>query len=164
MTVRESKTGDLPAMLDIYEKARKRMHEGGNPTQWVNYPTKAVLENDLLLHRSYVIEEDGGVCGTFVFTIGEDPTYKVIEGAWLDETPYGVIHRIAGDGVQKGILHTALTFATAKIKNIRIDTHENNLPMRKALAKEGFTYCGVIYIRDDVSDHSPRIAFQKKYL
>ena len=156
MTVRESKAGDLPAMLAIYEKARKRMHEGGNPTQWVNYPTKAVLENDLFLHRSYVIEEDGGICGTFVFTVGEDPTYKVIEGAWLDEAPYGVIHRIAGDGIRKGILHTALLFAAKKIGNIRIDTHEANKPMQGLVKKLGFTTCGTIWTYDG----SPRIAFQ----
>ena len=36
------------------------------------------------------------VCATFVFIIGEDPTYDIIEnGAWIDnERPYGTIHRM----------------------------------------------------------------------
>ena len=37
-----------------------------------------------------------------VFIIGADPTYEVIEdGAWPDNSPYGTIHRIAGDGQVK---------------------------------------------------------------
>lgn len=40
---------------------------------------------------------------------------------------------------------------------MRIDTHENNTPMRRALEKSGFRYCGIIRIFNG----DARIAFQK---
>ena len=32
--------------------------------------------------------------------------------------------------------------------NVRIDTHEDNAPMKYVLEKLGFEYCGVIYLED----------------
>ena len=45
------------------------------------------------------------------------------------------------------------------IKNIKIDTHEDNLIMQKLLEKNSFKYCGVIYLLDG----SKRIAFEKEF-
>jgi RimJ/RimL family protein N-acetyltransferase len=45
----------------------------------------------------------------------------------------------------------------AQCGNMRIDTHSNNLPMRRVLEKNGYQYCGIIYVRDG----SERLAFQK---
>ena len=41
--------------------------------------------------------------------------------------------------------------------NIKIDTHENNIPMKKCLLRNGFEYCGIIYLANGES----RIAYQK---
>ena len=41
--------------------------------------------------------------------------------------------------------------------NIRIDTHDDNLPMQHVLEKNGFIRCGRIWNEDG----SPRIAYQK---
>jgi hypothetical protein len=30
-----------------------------------------------------------------------------VEGAWLDSSPYGVVHRIAADGSEGGSVHSA---------------------------------------------------------
>ena len=47
---------------------------------------------------------------------------------------------------------------TSKIcGNLRIDTHEKNIPMQGCLAKNGFARCGIIYLEDG----DPRIAYQK---
>ena len=36
--------------------------------------------------------------------MGDDPTYQQIyEGTWLNNEPYGVIHRLATNGKQKGV-------------------------------------------------------------
>ena len=40
--------------------------------------------------------------------------------------------------------------------HIRIDTHEDNIVMQKAIAKNGFHKCGIIY----TDDGSPRIAYE----
>ena len=93
----------------------------------------------------------------FAFILGEDPTYSYIEnGNWLSDKPYGTIHRIAGDGTVSGVVKTAVDYCRETIKNIRIDTHENNKTMQHVLGKLGFSKCGIIYLEDG----SPRIAYQ----
>ena len=38
-----------------------------------------------------------------------------------------------------------IRFALTRYDTLRIDTHQDNAPMRHAIAKEGFTYCGLIH-------------------
>ena len=108
---------------------------------------------------SYIVEKNGQVCATFVFIIGEDPTYAYIEDEnWLDDTlPYGTIHRIASNGQERGIFPFVLNWCTAQCPNIRIDTHQDNARMIHLIQLAQFTRCGIIYTRDN----SPRIAYQK---
>lgn len=160
--IRHSCTQDLARMLEIYAYAREQMKRNGNPNQWITYPERCLLEEDIRRGISYIVESDGEIRGTFVFVTGDDPSYAVIEnGAWLNELPYGTIHRIASDGSRKGILAAAVDFGFKSVGEIRIDTHGDNRVMQNALAQLGFTRCGTIYCIDDMSDHSPRIAYQK---
>lgn len=161
MKVRKSVLPDLPAMTAIYERARNFMSRTGNPNQWKTYPPRELLEKDIGEGRSYVIEHDGKIAGTFVFFIGEDPTYKEIEGKWLSDEQYGVIHRIASSGEAKGVLKTAVDYALEHCSNVRIDTHFDNKVMQGALTALGFVRCGTVYVSDDFSERSPRLAFQK---
>ena len=41
--------------------------------------------------------------------------------------------------------------------NIRIDTHKDNKIMQGLLARHGFSYCGIIYLKNG----SPRLAYQR---
>lgn len=153
--VRKAKTEDLQRIEDIYKFARQFMAENGNPNQWgkTNPPT-AQLQQDIRQGELYVVTDENGIHGVFYFYIGPDPTYSVIEGQWHSDTPYGTIHRIAGDG-SGGILSTAVAFGRGKINHLRIDTHEDNKIMQKAVTKQGFRRCGIIHI----ADGSPRIAY-----
>lgn len=158
--IRKSTTNDLNCMLEIYEHARKYMRLNGNLGQWTTYPAKELLEEDIINGVSYVVESDSEVIGTFVFCIGEDPTYQLIEkGEWLNSESYGTIHRIASDGSHKGLFRLVENYCSKLINNIRVDTHEDNKTMLHILKKAGYTKCGIIYTHDG----SPRIAFQKKY-
>ena len=50
--------------------------------------------------------------------------------------------------------------AMAKEKNVfslRIDTHRDNISMRRFIEKSSFDFCGVIYVEDG----TPRVAFEK---
>lgn len=158
--IRKSRTEDLDAMLAIYAGARRRMREGGNPNQWLLNPPLWRLEKDIEEGVGYVVTLEGVIVGAFAFILGEDPTYKVIEGRWLNGEPYGTIHRIAGDGVHGGIVAAAVEFGSQTVDNIRIDTHPQNGPMQHLLPRLGFVPCGKIYIHDDFGEHSPRDAFQ----
>ena len=160
MTIRPSTYADIDAMLAVFAYARQQMAADGNPTQWgYGYPSYNQLQEDIQRGVSYMMEQGGEVCATFVFIIGKDPTYAYIEdGEWLDDTlPYGTIHRIASNGQQRGVFCSVLDWCTAHCSNIRIDTHQHNQRMIHLIEKAGFSRCGIIYTRD----HSPRVAFQR---
>ncbi len=157
-TVRKAQMTDLNRIEEIYRQARQFMADTGNPNQWgkINPPTAQLLE-DIRLGDLYVISEEEIIHGVFYFYIGDDPTYHdIYEGNWYSDTPYGTIHRIAGDG-SGGILHTAVAFCEKKMEHLRIDTHEDNKVMQRAVAREGFQRRGIIYI----ADGTPRIAYDR---
>lgn len=153
--VRQAVVSDLPRIEEIYRFARQFMEDHGNPNQWgkTNPPTKQLLQ-DIEQGDLYVITDKTGIHGVFYFFLGEDPTYGIIDGQWRCDSPYGTIHRIAGDG-SGGILRTAVEFGKSKTHHLRIDTHADNKVMQNAVAKQGFRKCGTIYI----ADGSPRIAY-----
>ena len=160
MTIRPTTYADIEVLLDIFALARAQMAADGNPTQWGDgYPSREQIESDIQRGVSYIVEHNGQPCATFVFIIGDDPTYHYIEdGEWLDDTlPYGTIHRIASNGQRRGIFRTVLDWCSAQCSNIRIDTHQANARMIHLIEQAQFTRCGIIYTRD----HSPRIAYQK---
>ena len=156
--IRHTESDDLPRVMDIYEYAREQMRLNGNPDQWRDTnPTEVAIRNDIENKNSYVIERDGVICGVFSFIIGEEPTYKVIDGKWMCDGVYGTIHRLASGGIINGVFDLCLNFCESKISNIRIDTHRDNKIMQHLIEKNGFEMCGIIY----VDDGSPRIAYQK---
>lgn len=160
LKIRKAAPDDLPLLEELYENARKRMRESGNPNQWGNsHPPVENLIRDCENGDSYVVAEDGEIVGAFAFIVGDDPTYRVIEGSWLNNEEYGTIHRAAGNGVAKGIMSLIIDYCKDIVPNIKIDTHADNKIMQHILEKQGFTECGIIY----VADGTPRIAYQKKF-
>ena len=164
MRIRPSTIEDLDRIMEIYAGARAFMAAHGNPNQWgsTNWPPEKLIRQDIRNGQSYVcVNDEGRVIGTFFFTFGPDiePTYRrITDGAWLDASPYGVVHRLAGDGSERGIGAFCLTWALAQCGHLRIDTHGDNLVMQNLLRKLGFVHCGTIYVEED--DY-PRLAFEK---
>lgn len=158
MQIRLSGMEDMPVILAIYEDARNFMRQTGNPDQWGDgHPAIDVIKNDIKAGNSYVVEENGQVIGTFAFILGEDPTYARIEnGAWLNQNPYGTIHRLASFHEVHGVAQLCFDWCKSQIEDIRIDTHKDNRVMQHVLEKNGFVYCGIIYVEDG----SQRIAYQ----
>lgn len=156
--IRTARSSDWQDIMDIYANARRFMREAGNPTQWGNtFPPEELIREDIRLGRGYVCEIDGRVQGVFAMIPGEDPTYRFILGSWLNDRPYCAVHRVANRGEVKGVASQILTWAFEQCGNIRIDTHDDNLPMQRVLEKNGFVKCGRIWIEDG----TPRIAYQK---
>ena len=159
MTIRKTLTTDIPAVCAVFDKAKAFMRTTGNLHQWTGgYPSESQLLADIQAGGSHVlVNDDGRVVGTFFFTTKPDPTYAVIkEGEWLDDSPYGVIHRIASDGTVKGVLCIVLDHCFGLVDNIRIDTHRDNKVMQKGLTAYGFTYRGII----NLASGDERLAYQ----
>ena len=173
MIIKRTKPEDIPAVMQIYAEARAFMRENGNPTQWKDgTPPQKLIERDIRENKSYVCVDDNAgrgdpnappastdnILAVFYFSVEREPAYDIISGAWLDGNSYGVIHRIAkGRNAPKGVGAFCINWCFGQHANIKIDTHENNAPMRKLLANLNFSYCGVV----TYPDGGERIAFQK---
>ena len=152
---------DIKYIQAIYKDGRALIASYGSPQWQNNYPLLSVTLSDIEQQALYVYE-DKEILG--VMTVFDDePTYEVIEGQWLSNLPYKVIHRIAtkaghyGKGISQALIEFVFTDLNAR--SIRIDTHELNIPMQNLLKKLEFTYCGKIYL-NQTSDRM-RLAYQK---
>ncbi len=154
-----AKETDLPRILEIYDIAKAYMRASGNPNQWNGaYPDPETLRTDIEKQRLYVYKKNGSIHGVFMLLLEEEPTYAYIEdGSWRQETPYGTIHRLAGDGEVKGLFAKCVAFCEGKVKYLRADTHFDNHTMQHLLEKNGFERRGIIYLKNG----DPRIAYQK---
>lgn len=159
MEIRNAMISDMGEIEVIYERARAYMKSTGNPTQWgAVYPSRELILSDLEKGELFVLTDGDIIDGVFVFTGGSDPTYDKINGQWLDSLPYRAVHRVASAGTRKGILKLIMDYCFSECDNIKIDTHENNIPMQGALEKYGFQRCGTIYLENG----EERIAYQMK--
>jgi RimJ/RimL family protein N-acetyltransferase len=160
MFIRLANEADVNAAEEIYKSARKFMAESGNPNQWSGeYPNGYDVLEGIKKATSYVCEDNGEVVATFHFEANaDDPTYhKIYEGEWKNDLPYGVIHRIAVKYHGRGIVDFCFGECFKIISNLKIDTHEDNIPMKRCLERNGFEYCGIIYLANGES----RVAYQK---
>ncbi len=161
-SIRRSTIRDIDRIMEVYDSAKYYMRSLGNFGQWTGgYPDRKTIMTDISHWCHYLAEdEEGNILMVFSFILGEDPTYRVIEnGKWLNDKPYGTIHRIASSGLRGGMLKECVGFCASIIDNIRIDTHADNSPMQNGLHKLKFSFCGIIY----TADGSPRLAFQKDF-
>ncbi len=158
IVIRKAEPSDLSRIMEIYHFAQDFMIEHGNPLQWAHvYPQQSLIEQDIEQGISYVLCLDGRIVAVFAILSGEDPTYDVIEGGqWPNDEPYITIHRSASDGSFHGVFHLISDFCKGLCDNVRVDTHEDNRIMRRAIEKEGYVYCGVIFQPDE----TPRLAYQ----
>ena len=147
MKLRHTTINDLPEVIEIINQAKLYFKNEGIDQWQDGYP-----------------KDNGKILATTMISINIEPTYNYIEGNWLQNDKYMVIHRIAihndqkGKGLAKIIIDEALKLHP-DIHSIRIDTHDDNLSMQRFLIKYGFTYCGTIYLENK----STRRAYEKVF-
>lgn len=159
MIFERAKLEEMPRILEIYENARGFMRENGNPNQWKNTdPSKDELLEDIELERLFVAKENDVIEAVFMFSTKADPTYATIYGGnWLNNGSYGVLHRVASAGNVPRITDKIFNWASEFVTNLRIDTHKDNKVMQNAVTRNGFKYCGIIYLLNG----EERLAYQK---
>ena len=160
MIIRPITALEIAEANEIYEKAREFMRETGNPHQWNSvYPGVKDIKDGIEKGTSYVCCDGDEVVATFHFEANaDDPTYrKIYDGEWKNDAPYGVIHRIAVKYQGRGIVGFCFDECFKICKNLKIDTHKDNIPMQKSLARAGFEYCGIILLESG----DERMAYQK---
>ena len=171
--IREARLTDMDEIMLVMDAAKGIMRQSGNMHQWgEGYPSEAVITADMEKKGGFVVVNDGMVVGYFAFLQSPEPTYaRIYEGKWIDDVqPYHVVHRIASYPDAHGIFSSIIDFCFSHDTNIRIDTHRDNKIMQHNILKQGFTYCGIIYLQSgDALDQrslatkgtQERLAYQK---
>jgi len=166
MEFRKSELEDIPAIMQIINKAKVFLKDSGIDQWQKGYPNEEVIREDICRGESYVAEIDHVVVGSVAITFSQEHHYDTLrDGEWLNKDgAYAVIHRIAVDSDYKGkgiagfLMSQAEVLGAGKIQSIRIDTHENNISMQSAIKKQGFDLCGKITLLDGTD----RLSFEKR--
>ena len=154
---------DLPRIEALIAQAKLFLKKQG-VDQWQDgYPDAGDLARDVNSGIGYVCKEDGRILAYTAIDFRGEPAYRSLQGHWLNEAAYVVIHRMAVDNTVKGkglaqkVFRMVETMALKKgVENVRVDTDEANHSMRHIIEKAGYTYCGHITFAN-----SDKIAFQK---
>lgn len=159
MQFRHAQTEDIPVIAEIYSHARTLMAATGNPHQWVNgHPQQSLIVDDIKKQISYGCEINGRIEAVFVLLREGDSDYdRIFDGQWLNDAPYVAIHRLASAGNVPGLTGAIFNWCEKICPDIRIDTHRDNRVMQHVLTKNGFTYCGLIYLKNGAE----RLAYQR---
>lgn len=167
MKIRKSRMEDIEKIMCVIHEAQESMRANGIPQWQDGYPSEDVISQDIKIGNGYVLVEDENIIGTAYIVVGHEPSYDYIEdGQWLNDHPYVVVHRIAvrkdykGKGAARYMMEFAEKIAREhQLQDIRIDTHHQNLSMRKFLSKLGYHACGTVYLENG----DKRIAYQKSF-
>jgi len=151
MHFRQAVINDLNTICSIISDAVDYMLAQGRQQWSHSYPARSHISEDIACGRGYVLEDDCGILayGAVVFT-GE-PAYGQLDGKWMSDAPYVVVHRLAvaqrarGRGLSVTFMRETETLARRNgITNFRIDTNYDNVQMLHLMDKLGFTYRGEI--------------------
>lgn len=162
MNFREAKKEDIKSILEVISHAKEYMKRN-NSTQWnENYPNKETIINDIEKNIGYVLIVENLIRGYIVVDFSDDEIYKNIKGKWKTFGNYASIHRCAihkelrGQGYGSELFKFAEKLALSKnIRSVRIDTAPENETMKHLFNKNGYEYCGIVFIDGE------KIAYEK---
>jgi len=145
---------EIPLIWDILQQAIVRRKADGS-NQWQDgYPNPEVVRNDIDKDAGYVLTVDDAIIGYCAILLNDEPAYANIDGKWLTDGDFVVVHRVAvsdsylGKGYARKIFECIETFALSNhIQSIKADTNFDNIAMLKIFEKLGYTYCGEVYFR-----------------
>ena len=156
---RKGEMGDVDRIMELVLEAQNWFASQGIDQWQDGYPTRDIIENDIIQGYNYIVEHNGIMIATSSIAFDGEPTYSTIyKGAWPNDNDYAVIHRImvANSMKRKGIAREILAFAEGLcarrgLVDIRIDTHRDNVAMRNMLKRLGYSHCGRITLTSGAS-------------
>lgn len=161
---RRATINEIPQIWEILQQAILRRKADGSK-QWLDgYPNPDVIKNDIEKGVGFVLTEGEELIGYSAVLINDEPAYADIEGKWLSEGDFVVVHRVAisdnylGKGMAKKIMKAIEDFALSEgIHSVKADTNFDNPAMMKIFEDLGYEYCGEVYFRGNA-----RRAYEKK--
>lgn len=163
--IRKASKKNAERIWQILQQAiTKRSQEGS--AQWQDgYPNQDTIADDIANEYGYVMEVEGEIVAYVAVIFDGEPAYENIEGAWLTNGRYTVIHRlaVAQDVDYRGLGTLMMQLVEEVSKNrgsysIKVDTNHDNTGMLRVFEKLGYQYCGEVVLRGNAL----RKAFEKQ--
>lgn len=175
MLIRQSTSADVDRIMDILVDGRLFIKALGIDQWQDGYPYRSTIEADVIRGESYVLvgAKDLPLAVATFSTMGERDYDGILGGSWLtfstsDDPRYLVIRRMAVSSEVRGCGFASRILREAQVravelgkKSVRIDTHPGNRPMRRLIAKHGFSECGIVHASHAKNGTSERIAYEK---
>jgi ribosomal protein S18 acetylase RimI-like enzyme len=151
MIIKKASEPDLSQLLSIVKSCGQNLIEQGI-FQWnEQYPSKAVLLEDIALQQIWKLEDENKIVGLIVLTENEDAEYQHVK--WLTKNHKNLyIHRLAVDPEfqRKGYAQKLMDFAEKYAKengynSIRLDTFSQNKRNQKFYEQRNYIKLESIY-------------------
>ena len=153
-TFRQATETDIPAIWEILQQAILRRKADGSKQWQDGYPNQDIIRHDIENKVGYVLAEAEKIVGYTAVITNYEPAYDNIEGKWLTNGEFIVVHRVAiahnhlGKGLAKKIMKFVEKFAVShNIFSVKADTNFDNPAMMSVFEKLGYVYCGEVYFR-----------------
>lgn len=164
MELRKAKGDELDTAMALIDQAKAFLKQQGVDQWQSGYPDRDCIAADIAAEKGYFCVEDGTVAGYLCIDFDGEPAYASLNGTWLTQETYVVVHRMALDDRVKGRGLASRVFALVEelargkgVHSFKVDTDRDNRIMRHLLEKNGFSYCGTIRF-----DNSEKVAFEKR--
>ncbi|WP_343695064.1 GNAT family N-acetyltransferase [Flavobacterium sp.] len=166
LSLRKANLSEIPQIWNILQDAIEQRRLDGS-TQWQDgYPNELSIKNDIENGYGYVFTENESILCYAAIIFDKEPAYENIEGKWLSNGDYTVVHRVAVSKLAKGKGIATKLFESIEglaiennVFSIKVDTNFDNIPMLKILERLKYTYCGEVYFRG-----AARKAFEKRLI
>jgi GNAT superfamily N-acetyltransferase len=135
------------------DECRRQMAAHGSGQWQGREPSLATIEEDILQQRYYLLFVDHQPCGGAALMNYEPGYDHLLEGQWLNQDSYMVIHRLfiapsyQGRQLSKVLLDQLEQHVQQHhANNIRLDTHALNQPMRGLLVRQQYLHVGKAWL------------------
>lgn len=160
---RKAEAADIDAIMEILQGAVRKMLAEGKKQWTEKYPNRIHASADINQGVGYVLTQGDKVVAYGAVVFDGEPVYNNLDGKWLSDLPYVVVHRLAvdteihGKGIGAKFFKSVGDLAISRnVRSFRVDTNYDNFAMLHLLPKLGFTYCGEV-----VYESGFRKAFEK---
>ena len=151
MIFRKATLEDINYVWNIICQAKEFMAQRGT-FQWdEGYPLKSEIIADIEQGNAYVLCCNNEIAVQGVISFDGESIYNSINGQWLSECDYGVIHRVAVNDEyrNKGLATKFMSWIESvaidnDVHSLKVDTKYDNKFMRNILKKLNYHYCGII--------------------
>ncbi|MFY7816060.1 MAG: GNAT family N-acetyltransferase [Chryseobacterium taeanense] len=161
--MRKAETEDRDIIWNILQQAIERRRKDGSMQWQEGYPNLNTVETDIENGFGYVMTVNGEIAVYTALILNDEPAYDNIEGAWLSNGEFVVVHRVAvdekfaGQGMVKKLFDHIEDFTRSHgIQSVKVDTNFDNIAMLKILESKSYTYCGEVFLAGGM-----RKAFEK---